>query len=119
MATKQKKLVSKPGAPAPAVTVKPIFNPAAAKAIVPATRHEDTARTVAFQQPGQDGKTDLFSATRVFVATITEEELAVLLTPPASEPVVEPAAETITTTEPTPATAPELPAPTASEPTNS
>jgi hypothetical protein len=51
----------------------PTFNSSTAVAVAP-WRHAPTARTVAWHQPGATGFTDLFSATRLFIATATDEE---------------------------------------------
>jgi hypothetical protein len=62
----------------------PTFNPATAVAVAP-WRHAPSGRTVAHHQPaGTAGSTDLFSATRLYVATATDEQAAANDVPPAA-----------------------------------
>ncbi len=70
-----------PAAPTPA------FAPGNARA-VPARRHEPTARTVAYEQPGDAG-VHLFSATGQYVATETAAETAALTGAEADAPPAE------------------------------
>lgn len=76
---------AKPAANAPS----PDFDSKTAQRIEPAYRHEETKRTVGFHQPGKGNEIHLFSATRVFVATVkaTPKESAPQPAPaPAPEP---------------------------------
>lgn len=70
----------------PAAPAAPAFDPATAKRVTP-WRHEGTARTVAFHQPGEGGRIELFSATRVHIAGASADTVPTPVeTPPTAQP---------------------------------
>lgn len=69
--------------PAPATPPPPAFSITTAAAVKPPYRHEPTARTVAYHQPGPTGTTHLFSVTGAFVATVPTDSLPAPVKEPA------------------------------------